>query len=143
MKNNYPLVKFHFTVEWGGSGIGFSRVSGLTAEQAVIEYRDGASPEFSTVKVPGLRKFSNIILERGAHQGDNEFFLWLNTVGITAERRDITIHLLNESHEPSISWRIRNAWPVAVRYDALNALKSEVFIERLELAHEGLMILNS
>lgn len=30
---NYPLPVFHFQVEWGGTNLGFSEVSGLTAEK--------------------------------------------------------------------------------------------------------------
>lgn len=140
---NYPLVNFHFSVQWGGSRIGFSEVSGLSVEHDLIEYRDGASPEFQTIKMPGMRRYSNIILKRGAYKGDNEFFQWLNTVALSqVERRDVTISLLNENHEPVVSWNIRNSWPVALKLGKLNAMKSEIFIERLELAHEGLSVIN-
>ena len=43
----YPLPKFHFRVEWGGTRIGFTEVTGLEVSTDVIEYRDGASPEYS------------------------------------------------------------------------------------------------
>ena len=48
----YPLPKFHFIVEWGGSKAGFTEVSGLDVETEAIEYRDGASPELSKRKQP-------------------------------------------------------------------------------------------
>lgn len=136
--SNYPLINFHYSVEWGGSKIGFSEVSGLSAEHELLEYRDGASPEFNTIKVPGMRKYSNIILKRGSYRGDNEFFEWFNTVQLSKiERRDITISLLNEAHEPIIIWKIKNSWPVALKFAELNAMKSEVLIESLKIAHEG------
>ena len=138
----YPLVNFHFSVEWGGSNIGFLEVSGLTAEHEIIEYREGASPEYSTIKVPGLRKFSNIILKRGSLKADNEFFKWFNTAGITVERRDIAISLLNEEHVPVMSWKVKNAWPIGLKYAEFNAMKSEIFIESLEIAHEGFRVDN-
>jgi hypothetical protein len=47
---NYPIPKFHFRVEWGGTNIGFSEVSGMNIENKIIEYRDGISPEFSKIK---------------------------------------------------------------------------------------------
>ena len=43
----YPLPVFHFTVEWGGTRVGFSEVTGLTQENQAIEYRDGSFPEYS------------------------------------------------------------------------------------------------
>jgi phage tail-like protein len=61
---NYPIPKFHFRVEWGGTNIGFSEVSGMNIENKVIEYRDGISPEFSKIKMPGMREYSNISLKR-------------------------------------------------------------------------------
>lgn len=88
----YPLPKFHFNVEWGGSKIGFTEVSGLDITTEIIEYRDGASLEYSKVKMPGQRKFSNITLKRGTFARDNQFFAWFNTVALnTIERRDLTI----------------------------------------------------
>lgn len=137
--NDYPLVKFHFQVEWGGTKIGFTEVSGLDVETEMIEYRHGASPEFSKTKMPGMQKYSNITLKRGSFQSDNEYFEWWNTVKLnTIERRDITISLLNEEHEPLIVWKIKNAWPLKVQSTDLKADGNEVAIETLELAHEGL-----
>lgn len=43
---NYPLPKFHFQVDWGGTQIGFTDVSGLDITNDPIEYRHGASPEY-------------------------------------------------------------------------------------------------
>lgn len=137
----YPLPKFHFQVEWGGSRIGFTEVSGLNVETQMIEYREGSSPEYHKVKMPGMQKFDNITLKRGMMKKDNEFFRWWNTVALnTIERRDLTISLLNESHEPVFVWKVKNAWPVKVSGTDLKADGNEVAIESIELAHEGLVV---
>lgn len=139
----YPLPVFHFIVNWGGTQVGFSEVSGLNIESQVIEYRDGASPEYSSRKMPGLRKFANITLKRGIMKSDNEFFTWLNTTKLnTVERRDLTISLLNEEHAPVMTWKVNNAFPVKVEGPSLKASGNEVAIESIELAHEGLSIEN-
>lgn len=139
----YPLPKFHFRVEWGGSTIGFSEVSGLNIENKVIEYRDGASLEFSKIKMPGMREFSNITLKRGVFKGNNEFHNWLDTIALNSvERRDITISLLDENHEPTVVWKIKNAFPIKIQSTDLKADGSEVAIEQLDIAHEGLVIQN-
>jgi phage tail-like protein len=139
----YPVPKFHFQVEWGGSKIGFTEVSGLDITTEVIEYRDGASPEYSKVKMPGQRKYSNITLKRGTFKGDNEFYSWFNTVNLNQiERRNLTVSLLNENHEPVVVWKVKNAWPTKVTPTDLKADGNEVAIESLELAHEGLTIQN-
>jgi phage tail-like protein len=139
----YPIPKFHFQVEWGGTKIGFTEVSGLDITTEVIEYRDGASPEYSKVKMPGQRKFSNITLKRGTFAGDNEFYTWFNTVSLNQiERRALTISLLNENHEPVITWKVKNAWPTKITPTDLKADGNEVALESLELVHEGLTIQN-
>jgi phage tail-like protein len=143
MATAYPLVKFHFQVEWSGTKIGFTEVSGLDVESEVVEYRDGASPEYSKIKMPGMQKYSNITLKRGTFATDNEFFNWWNTVKLnTIERRDITISLLNEEHEPVITWKVKNAWPSKVQSTDLKADGNEVAIESMEIVHEGLTIQN-
>jgi len=138
----YPLPKFHFLVQWGGVRIGFTEVTGLDMQAEVIEYREGSSPEYHKVKMPGMQKFSNITLKRGTIQGDSDFYKWMNTINLTlADRRDIIISLLNESHEPVMTWKAKNAFPVKVQASDLKSDGNEVAIETLELAHEGLNIL--
>jgi len=135
----YPLPKFHFQVEWGGTKIGFTEVTGLEVTTDVIEYRDGVSPEFHKVKMPGMQKFSNITLKRGKFKSDNQFYEWWNTQQMnTVERRDLTISLLNENHEPVFVWKVKNAWPIKVNATDLKADGNEVAIETIELVHEGL-----
>lgn len=141
MADSFPLPSFHFVVEWGGARIGFQEVSGLGMEVQVIEYREGVSPEYSPVKMPGQVKYNNITLKRGIVVGNNEFFEWWNTMKMNKiERRDITINLLNEEHEPTVVWRIKNAFPVKVLYGDLKAGASEVAIEILEIACEGITV---
>jgi phage tail-like protein len=140
---DYPLPVFHFTVEWGGKRVGFSEVAGLTQENQAIEYRDGSFPEYSSVKMPGLRKFSNITLKRGIIKSDNEFFKWLSTIKLNkAERRDLVISLLNEEHAPVMVWKVLNAFPVKLEGPQLKASGNEVAIESIEIAHEGLELQN-
>lgn len=140
---DYPLAKFHFSVEWGGTKIGFTEVSGLDVETEVIEYREGSSPEYSKIKMPGMQKFSNITLKRGTFNSDNEYFEWWNTVKLnTIERRDITINLLNEEHEPVVTWKVKNAWPTKVQSTDLKGDGNETAIESVEIVHEGLVIQN-
>ncbi|MBI1780434.1 MAG: phage tail protein [Sphingobacteriales bacterium] len=38
----YPMPAYHFSVEWGGTRIGFTEVTGLSMETEVIEYREGS-----------------------------------------------------------------------------------------------------
>ncbi|AWW32980.1 MULTISPECIES: phage tail protein [Echinicola] len=140
---SYPLSKFHFSVEWGKDKIGFTEISGLDMETEIIEYRDGAMPEYSKIKMPGMQKFSNLTMKRGTFQGNNKYYEWYQTINLNkVERRDITISLLNEEHEPVVTWKVKNAWPLKIQSTDLKGDGNEVAIESMEIAHEGLTIQN-
>jgi phage tail-like protein len=142
--NEYPLSKFYFEVDWGGTKVGFQEVSGLNIEIDPIEYRQGASPNFSKIKMPGMHKFSNITLKRGTFAGDNDYFTWLQTIQLnTVERRTVTISLLDETGAPAVTWKVKNAFPVKLNSSDLKAEGNEVAVETLEIAHEGLTIENN
>lgn len=147
-KKNYPLPKFHFQLEWGGTRVGFTEVSGLDFETEVIEYREGSNPTYHKSKQPGLTKYTNITLKRGTFLGDFEFFeQWKKTFmfqeGKEKFRRDVTIKLLNEEHQPIISWTLAKAWPSKIQSTDLKADGNEVAIETMELVHEGLSIVEA
>jgi phage tail-like protein len=151
-QGNYPIPKFHFHVEWGeGYRIGFTEVSGLDFETEVIEYREGSNKKYNKSKQPGLTKYSDITLKRGTFEGDFEFFnLWKKTYLFqegnktgTIYRRAITIKLLNEKHDPIITWILENAWAKKVQATDLKADANEVAIETMEITHEGLTILEA
>lgn len=140
-QNQYPLTVFHFRVDWGADTVSFTEVAGLTQELQPIEYRVGDSQDYSTTKMPGLRKYNNITLKRGMVKGPNEFFLWLNSVKQNnIERRDIIINMLNEDNAPVMVWTAKNAFPVKVEGPGLKSTGNEVAIESIELAHEGLTL---
>lgn len=139
----YPLPKFHYEVQWGGTRIGFTEISGLDIENEPIEYRQGDMKSFGKIKMPGMMKFANITMKRGVFANDNEYHDWMNTISMnTVERRDITISLLNEEHEPVMVWKAQNAWPIKIASTDLKADGNEVAIETIECAHEGLSIQN-
>jgi phage tail-like protein len=141
--SNYPLPVYHFIVEWGGSRIGFTEVSGLDIFFEPIKYREGVSPVESSIKMPGLIKYNNITLKRGIVKGDNEFMEWMKTKQMnTIERRDIVIKLLDEEHKPIITWKVHNAFPVRYSGPVLNSNSNEVAIEVLEVAHEGIEVMS-
>jgi phage tail-like protein len=131
----------HFIVDWGGTRTGFTEVTGLNISHEVVDYREGNSPVDSSIKIPGRTKFDNIILKRGIVKGDNDFFNWMKTKqNSQIERRDVLIKLLDETHAPIIVWKVRNAFPVKYTGPQLQARNSEVAIESIEIAHEGIEV---
>lgn len=143
MASNYPLTGFHFKVEWTDDkeNVSFSEVSGLNVSTTAIEYREGSDKNYTTLKMPGLRKYSNITLKRGTMATDSGFYAWFNTINNNmVTRRDITITLLDEKHLPVITWNVVNAFPVKYDSGSLNAAKGEVLIESVELACESFSV---
>ena len=139
MSSPYPLPVYHFIVEWGGTRSAFTEVSGLNIIHDVVDYKEGNSPIDSSIKIPGRTRFDNIILKRGIIKGDTDFFDWMKTKQSSQiQRRDVLIKLLDEVHQPVMTWKVRNAFPVKYTGPALIAKSSEVAIETLELAHEGI-----
>ena len=143
-ETNYPLPSFHFEVRWSNEdkdAVPFSEVSGLSVETQVIEYREGNSKVYSTIKMPGLKKYGNVTLKRGAMAKDNSLFDWWNKAQLNKiERKNVVINLLDELHEPVITWTLQNAFPVKVDNANYKSTSNEVLIETIELAHEGLTL---
>lgn len=144
-KNIWPLPAFYFKVEISDvEAMSFKEVSGLDSETEIIEYRSGDSPNFSKVKMPGLKKNGNITLKKGIFVSDNRFWNWYNEIQLnTIKRRTVTIKLLDEKGNPTMVWTAINAWPTKISTDGFKSDGNEVAIETLELAHEGITIENS
>lgn len=141
----YPMTTLHFSVSWGDSQntSSFSEVSGLTMEAEVVEYRGGADPQLTTTKQPGLKKFSNVTLKRGIApvEAGNGLFEWYNSIlAGTVQRRPVTVSLLNEARDPVMTWKIKEAWPVKLEGPGLKSTGTDVAIESVEFACEGIEI---
>ncbi|MDP4209277.1 MAG: phage tail protein [Bacteroidota bacterium] len=137
----WPLVKFSFQVKWDDAEFIFQEVSGLSSETQVIEYRGGSSPVYSTVKMPGIQKFSNVTLKKGMFKGDKNLWDKYNLIKMnTYKRSSIVISLLDESQGVAMSWKLTNAFPVKITVTDMKSDGNEIAVESLELAHEGLKI---
>ncbi|TAJ12202.1 phage tail protein [Marinilabiliaceae bacterium JC017] len=139
----WPLPKFYFQVEWDSDKVSFQEVSGLDIEAQPIEYRHGDSPEFSTIKMPGIKKSGNVTMKKGVFKSDNKFWNWFNEIKMNViKRKTVTIKLLDEGGNPTMTWTLKNAWPTKITGTDLKADGNEVAVETLEVAHEGVTIAN-
>ncbi len=142
---NWPLPKFYFMVDWGSqTNIPFQEVSGLDIEAAPIEYRHGNNKIFSKINMPGMVKSSNVTMKKGVFAKDNSFWDWYAKIKMnTIERQNVVIKLLDEGGNPTMTWTLLNAWPTKISSTDLKSDGSEVAIETIEIAHEGLTIANA
>jgi len=136
----WPVPKFHFRATFGDIGeLSFQEVSGLDTEYDVVEYRAGNNTDFSTIRMPGLQKGSDVTLKRGMFRDDTALYDYFLDVKMNTIRREtVTIQLLDEEHNPLFTWTLKNAWPMKVSGTDMNAQNSEVAVEEIVLAHEGL-----
>ena len=138
----WPLPSFYFSVNVDGIGdISCSEVSGLETEFDVIEYRAGDSPIFTKLKMPGLRKVSDITLKKGIFKDDKAMWDWLKQVNLNIiERKTVTVKLLDESGSPVKTWQLTNAWPKKITVEGFKSDGNTAAIETLILAHEGVTL---
>ena len=134
---NDPFTNFNFIVDIQGMRAGFSEVSGLSGENAIVEYREG-NQHTTMTKQPGLTKYNQLVLKRGFTK-DDKLWKWRKKVidGKT-QRLPGTITLLDEARNPALVWKFYEAWPSKWAGPTLNAKNNEIAIEEMELAIEGL-----
>jgi phage tail-like protein len=141
--SEWPIPKFRFEVKWDSQVMSFQEISGLDVEAQPIEYRRGDSPSFSVLKMPGLKKYSDITMKKGVFKSDNKFWDWFNKIKMnTIKRMPVTISLLDEAGKATMVWTLTNAWPTKINGTDLKAQGNEVAVETIVIAHEGLQIAN-
>jgi phage tail-like protein len=134
----YPLPRFYFSVDWGGTMISFTEVTGLVTDRETILYRHSNSPELHRICQPGLKKAATLVLKRGKFEKDFELDKWFKDATVEKDRRDITISLLNEKKDVVASWRAVRCFPTKITGPDLKSDANEIAIESIEVAHEGL-----
>ncbi|CAM1358292.1 MULTISPECIES: phage tail protein [Tenacibaculum] len=146
MSQAYPIPKFSFKVNHGGTEINCTEVSGLDFQNETIEYRGGADSEYHKTKQPGMFKYSNITIKRGTFVDKSKQFYdqWAKTVYFQEDgekfRGDLTISLLDENGDPAVTWKAQNAYVTKVQPTDLKADGNEIAIETAEFVHEKLTI---
>lgn len=152
MATYYPPVSFHFKVEFSfkeelhgvaanENDIMFQSVSGLTAEMQTETIKEGGENRFEH-ELPVRTKFSTLVLKRGVVI-DSSLIKWCLNSFQNLEIRpvDLEIKLLNEEHDPLMTWSVKQAWPKKWSVEDLNAIDSKVLIESLELRYQNFTIL--
>lgn len=137
----YPPVGFHFKVEVSGlssnaDDVRFTEVSGLSMEIGTEEVPEGGENRF-TQKYPTKVKYPELVLKRGL-LSSSEILTWIEDCveNLEIEPKDLFVKLLNEEHEPLLTWHIVKAYPTKWAVTDLNASNNAVVIESLQLAYQ-------
>ena len=135
-KDPYPNFRFRIELDGIQRG-GFREASGLDIKNEAISYREGNSKASTTNKVPGLTTYANITLRTGMTD-DSELYEWMKqSVDGKTKRKHGSIILLDEAGEEKIRWDFERAFVVDWSGPNFNAGASEVAIESITIAHEG------
>lgn len=137
MANYYPPLGYHFRVEFNHieGEFQFQSVSGLNVELETEQIPEGGENRF-VHKLPVRSKFPNLVLKRGLLV-NSELIKWCRDAVEEYNIRpaDLTISLLNQAHEPLITWNVVHAWPVKWAMSDFNAEESKIAIETVELVY--------
>lgn len=118
---------------------GFSRCRLPDSSTTVVEYREGNEPA-TPRKLAGLTEYGSLELRSGVTTDSIELYEWRALVEqgkVDEARRSIAVVLLDEEGSPAARWELRNAWPTRYAAPTLDAGRSAVAIETLEIACEG------
>lgn len=140
MASYYPPIGFHFMVEFTGISTKqndhqFQSVTGLTVDLDTEEIAEGGENRFKH-KIPLRTKYPNLVLKRGMLI-DSGVIEWCRKALENFEFQpvNLTVKLLDEKHEPLISWSIVHAYPVKWDIGGFNAEENKLVIESLELSY--------
>ena len=138
----YQTVGFHFRVIFTGLAgkkafdVRFQSVTGLDVQLETETIKEGGENRFEHV-VPTRTKYADLVLKRGllspaTKSGITE---WCQNAFDKHQYQPINleVHLLNEKHNAIMKWDVIHAWPKNWKLGELNAERSEVLIETLEL----------
>jgi phage tail-like protein len=134
-----PYRNFNFLVELEFIAQGsFTECTGLGATTEVIETREGG--DNTTVrKLPGKTTYSDITLKWGLTDSQ-ELWNWRKQIiegNVVRKSGSIVVFDLT-NHVEVARYSFVNAWPTKWEGSAYNAKGTDIAIETLVLAHEGI-----
>lgn len=135
-----PYGKFRFMVEIEGLALAhFQSVGGLGHEIEVLSYQEGGINERHH-KLPGQGSYPNVVLKVG--YVDNRLLEgWHRDFSRSPDkvgRKNGSIVLLGDDGSEVARWNFTRAWPVKWEGPELDASQSQILVESVEIAHEGI-----
>lgn len=122
---------------------GFSEVTGLEMRMQVEEYPAGGL-NGAVLKFPGRVSWSNLVMKRGMlarrdPMDDSDLWAWFKSyLDGAGRRRDGVITLNDAAGAAKRAWAFRRGLPLRWSGPSLDAARSAVAIESIEIAHEGI-----
>jgi phage tail-like protein len=153
-KLNFPFPVFNFEIAFeetrlAGSnqkigpvcGGSFAECTGLeaTMEPKVIK---AGGHNYGAIQRAGPVTFATVVLKRGM-TSRRDLWRWFEMTtrgGAYAYRLTATIHMKDSSAKTVVSWQLDHAMPIKFKASDLNAKGTDIGVEELHIAHEGLSL---
>jgi len=132
-----PFPSFLFRVELDGiTQAHFRECTGLGSSVEVIENPEGGKGQVG--KLPGRVKFPNIVLKWGLTDNSTELYEWhRSALQGDIQRKHGSIVQLDHKGNEKARWNFLDGWPTKWDGASFNAAGSDLSVETLEIAHEG------
>lgn len=138
----YQMVGFHFMVTFHdqkvkSEDVRFQSVTGLDVQLETESLKEGGENRF-THELPGRSTFSSsLTLKRGLVDPKESWITnWCIDAFVNLKVKPLnllSVELLDENHNVLVKWDLAHVWPKSWKVAELNAERSEVLIETLEL----------
>lgn len=143
MADDKKISSYLFSVEVDGIETArFQKCEGLEAEAYVYEIEEGGY-NTSTHKFYGRTRYPNLILEKGISD-NNSLYNWFKETVLEnrkIERKNGSIILKDMENREIKRWNFFRAFPCRWIGPRLESnLASEYALERIEIAHEGIIL---
>lgn len=145
----YPFPLFRFHVEFRREETSAPMAHGAFAECSGIEATmepkviKAGGVNYGAYQRPGPVTFATVVLKRGITTNRDlwQWFSHVNERGKLAARLDVRILVFGDTaDEPRLTVRLFRALPIKFKSGDLNATATDVGVEELHLAHEGLSL---
>jgi phage tail-like protein len=133
----FSVARYSLGVSWDGALIaGVTAVRGLAQRNELITQCDGADPGAARLSL-GRASYDQVTLVRGLTQ-DDAFAAWAKAARAGGSpRKEVHIEIHDRERGRMMIWRLIGALPVKHDAPDLSAKGTDVAIEELVLAYEG------
>jgi phage tail-like protein len=136
-----PPPGFHFRVEVldiapVDDDLRFTEVGGLAVELATEEVAEGGENRY-TQRYPLRAKYPELTLKRGLLRRSGVFDWAMRCIEhLEIEPKNVDVTLLNDQHEPLMTWHVIAAYPTKWSVSDLNASANSFVVESMQLAYQ-------
>ena len=141
-----PLISCRFIVETDNGQVvaAFSQFSGMKMEVQTLGNRYGEDSRGVQEYIPVMTRFAPVTFTKGVI-GELQFLDWIFAAAAKMEsgpsgenlRRTLLVVALDETGNRRISWRLKNALPIAYEISPMDALRTEVLTESVTFQITG------